>query len=400
MRFFLNNKILSRSAKVCCFLLCFSNIFGQQKEPKPYQFSGYIKDLQSAFVIDNLNPFIASKKQVISDNLLHNRLNFKYFFNDNWTLKADLRNRFFWGDQPQLPIGNFAEQLDSTNDFFDLSYEWSDASGVAFQTLMDRAFLEYSSEKWEVRVGRQRINWGISTLWNPNDIFNAYNFADFDYEERPGRDAVRIKYYPSYSSNIEVAASIADSLEATTIAAKGGFNVKSYDLQFLAGFSENHWVLGGGWAGNLKNAGFKGEISAFRPLEEGSTSIAATFNVDYQFENSLFANIGFLYNSLGTTQNGDLTQLFTTEISARNLYPFRYTTFVQMGYPLGPLTNLGGALIYSPVRAHAIFFTPTITHSLRQNLDVDVVAQLLFNDDGMQFTSPVQAGFLRLKWSY
>lgn len=402
MRIFLNHKRHNRCTKGFCFLLCllwFSNLIGQEEKPKPYQLSGYIKNLQSAYVIDNVNPFVASKKLVISDNLLHNRLNFKYFLNDNWTLKTDLRNRFFWGDQPQLPIGVYSEQLDLANDYFDLSYEWSDASGVAFQSMIDRAYLEYASDDWEVRLGRQRINWGISTLWNPNDIFNAYNFADFDYEERPGSDAIRVKYYPNFSSSIELAASMADSLEATTIAAKGGFNVKGYDVQLLAGFAENDWVFGGGWAGNIKGASLKGEFSTFTPVDTGKTSVAITFNIDYQFKNSLYANAGFLYNSLGRT-SGDLSQLFNLEISAKNLYPFRYTVFTQFGYPLGPLSNLGGAIIYSPVESQAIFFTPTFTYSLRQNLDLDIVGQVLFNDDGMKYTSPVQAGFLRVKWSY
>ncbi len=381
-------------------LLCFKATAQDEAEkPKPYELSGYIKNLQSAYVIDNINPFNPSKKLVISDNLLHNRLNFKYFLNKNWTLKTDLRNRFFWGDQPQLPIGNYAEQLDAANDYFDLSYEWSDPSGVALQTMIDRAYLEYLSEDWEVRLGRQRINWGISTLWNPNDIFNAYNFADFDYEERPGSDAVRVKFFPNYSSSIELAASMADSLEAATIAAKGGFNLKGYDIQLLAGVAQNDWVFGGGWAGNLKNASLKGEFATFIPVDTGATSFALTFNVDYQFKNSLYANVGFLYNSLGATA-GDLSQLFTLEISAKNLYPFRYTVFTQFGYPLNPLTNLGGAIIYSPVESHAVFFTPTLTRSLRQNLDLDFVAQILFNDDGMKYRSPVQAGFLRIKWSY
>jgi len=410
MNYILNHKrhkSYTKGKHCFCFLLCllwFSIPVGllaqeEEKKPKPYQISGYIKNLQSAFVIDNVNPFIASKKLVVSDNLLHNRINFKYFFNKNWTLKTDLRNRFFWGDQPQLPIGNFSEQLDSANDHFDLSYEWSDASGVAFQTMMDRAYLEYANDDWEIRAGRQRINWGVSTLWNPIDIFNAYNFADFDYEERPGSDAIRVKYYPDFSSSIEVAASLADSLEGSTIAAKGGFNVKGYDIQLIAGFTQNDWVIGGGWAGNIKGASFKGEVSTFIPLDNRETSVAATFNVDYQFKNALYLNGGFLYNSLGTT-TGDLSQLFTIELSARNLYPFRYTVFTQIGYPLGSLANLGGAIIYSPVEAQAVFFTPTITYSLKQNLDLDFVAQILFNDDGNRFVSPVQAGFLRVKWSY
>ncbi|MCG8318265.1 MAG: hypothetical protein MI921_02070 [Cytophagales bacterium] len=46
-------------------------------------------------------------------------------------------------------------------------------------------------------IGKHRINWGKSYVWNPNDVFNAYSFFDFDYEERRGTDALLIKYTTS-----------------------------------------------------------------------------------------------------------------------------------------------------------------------------------------------------------
>ena len=362
---------------IILFAVMQNPLFSQEEKPKKYALSGYVKNLQSGYVIDNtLNPF-AGKKLVISDNLLHHRLNFKWFLSKDFTVKADLRNRFFWGDQPQVPLIDFEEQLDMANDRFDLSLEWSDRSGVAAQAMVDRLYFEYVKNDWEIRLGRQRINWGISTLWNPNDIFNAYNFADFDYEERPGVDAARVKYYTGYSSSVEIAVNMFDSLGNATTAAKWNFNVKGYDFQLLGGIFQNELVFGGGWAGNLKGASLKGEFTFFNPIDTGKLSTATTFNIDYQFSNSLYANAGFLFNSNGST-SADLTQLLALQLSAKNLYPFRYTIFTQFGYPLNPLLNLGGALIYSPGKANAVFFTPTVTYSLRQNLDLDFVAQVLF----------------------
>ncbi|AEV99621.1 hypothetical protein Niako_3297 [Niastella koreensis GR20-10] len=42
----------------------------------------------------------------------------------------------------------------------------------------------------------------------PNDIFNTYNFLNFDYEERPGADAAKFQYLFNDLSNVEVAFSI------------------------------------------------------------------------------------------------------------------------------------------------------------------------------------------------
>jgi len=128
--------------------------------------------------------------------------------------------------------------------------------------MIDRLYLDYTSGNWQFRVGRQRINWGINTAWNPNDIFNAYSFTDFDYEEKPGSDAILAKYYINYASSIEIAVKAFDDWEKAVAGMLFSWNQWNYDFQLLAGYMQNNLVGGGGWAGNLWNAGFKGEIDS------------------------------------------------------------------------------------------------------------------------------------------
>ena len=86
---------------------------------------------------------------------------------------TSLRNRFLYGDldDPQRML----DQFELGNDHFDLSLEASNTNWAA-QTIMDRLYFDIYLGDWEISVGRQRINWGISTFWNSNDIFNAFNF--------------------------------------------------------------------------------------------------------------------------------------------------------------------------------------------------------------------------------
>jgi len=131
---------------------------------------------------------------------------------------------------------------------------------------IDRALINYSKGKWDITLGRQRVNWGMNLVWNPNDIFNTYNFLDFDYEERPGSDALRVQYYLGDFSKIEVSAKKGRSKDDYIIAGMYKFNISSYDIQFITGVYQKDWMFGAGWAGNLKDAGFKGEISYFVPM--------------------------------------------------------------------------------------------------------------------------------------
>ena len=380
------------------FILLPTILFSQEEKPSKWAINGYLKDLQTVQII-NLPSL--GQEAVLQDNLLHNRLNIKYFANEAWTFKVDFRNRLFWGDGIRLSGAEAYEaQLDLANDYFDLSVGKFDAKGIGVHSMIDRAYIEYSKDKWEIRLGRQRVNWGINTIWNPNDIFNAYSFTDFDYEERPGSDALRVKYYPNYSSSIEVASNVFDDIDEAVIAGLWTFNKWNYDFQILAGIAEGDYALGGGWAGNIKNAGFKGELAYFIPFQDSLDEVfTTTFALDYVFDNSLYLSGGGLFTSSGSTTAG-FSDLFTSQISAKALFPFKYATVVSAGYPISPLLNSNLAIIYSPSTINMLFLNPTLTYSIKENWDVDFVGQIVFAEDAEEYGSPLQALFLRVKWIY
>jgi hypothetical protein len=361
-----------------------------QEEPKNWAINGYVKNLQNIFFIEG---------QSFQDNLIHNRLNFKWYVDEHFTFKADLRSRVFFGDLVKA-TPNYGDLVDNVNnDYFDLSLLLLNEDDFVIHTMLDRLYLEYVQDNWEVRLGRQRVNWGISTVWNPNDIFNAFAFTDFDYEERPGSDALRVKYYTGFASSIEVVAKAFDTWDEAVIAGLYKGNKGSYDYQILAGFMEQDVALGVGWAGNIKNASFKGEATYFWATQPNRpSSFAATIGVDYSFSNSLYINSGFLYNDRGST-SASVSNLFDFELSAKNLYPYRYALFFQTSYPFTPLLNGSIATIYSPGEAHAMFVNPVVTYSIRENWDLDLIGQIVLNQEE-NYQSPIQAVFLRLKWSY
>ncbi|MDH3650761.1 MAG: hypothetical protein OEQ53_13840 [Saprospiraceae bacterium] len=369
-----------------------NHLLAQAEKPKNWLLTGYAKHLQTVLAIDGLNGYLV-------DNLLHNRLNFKAFPSDEWTFTLEIRNRMFYGDLVKLDP-NYAQQIEAANnDFIDLSLHWVDQDDWVFNSTIDRVYVEWTKGNLETRLGRQRINWGISTVWNPNDLFNAFSFTDFDYEERPGSDAFRLRYYTGHTSSIEFAVSAGKTWNSRVAAALFKWNISQYDFQILSGVANNEFVIGGGWAGNIKNSGFKGEWTYFIPLEKGENSFAATGAFDHLFDNSLYLNLGYLYNSNGTT-SGSLSNLFFFELSAKNLYPFRHAIFVMNSYPVTPLFNVSLAWIYSPVSSHPLFVNPTMTYSIAQSWDLDLVTQLAFSKEGGNYESPVKAVFLRFKVSF
>ena len=183
---------------VIILLLSGETLFSQDK--KSFSLSGYLTTMQSSMFDSLSGPFI-------NENLLHNRLNFKGYINNNITFSAELRNRLFTGDMVRL--GNYySSMIGEDPGVIDMSWNIFEEQSFLFNTTIDRLFLDLQYNKVQVTIGRQRINWGQTFVWNPNDIFNAYSFFDFDYVEKPGSDAVRLQFFPSSSSAAELAVKV------------------------------------------------------------------------------------------------------------------------------------------------------------------------------------------------
>ncbi|MBK8346136.1 MAG: hypothetical protein IPL08_00395 [Saprospiraceae bacterium] len=177
-----------------------------------FSFNGYIKDMQSL-------SFSKDFESLTATNLIHNRINMKWLPSSNLTLAAELRNRLIWGDDVRI-IPDYNQLLRNPNELVNLSKIWFSNLSLVMHTNIDRLYLDYKVKRMSIRAGRQRINWGISTIWNPNDLFNTYNFLDFDYEERPGSDAIRLSGDISSFSGIELAYSPGNKTTEKVLAGK------------------------------------------------------------------------------------------------------------------------------------------------------------------------------------
>ncbi len=378
---------MKRVRILCLGLLVALSAYGQEEEePKKWSLDGYIKDLVTINKIEDVD-------SALFDNLIHNRLNFRWFPSDKFTFRMDVRTRLFHGDLVKS-IPDYSDFIDVNNDYLDMSWIPINRDGVVLHTMIDRLYGQWRGETWELTAGRQRINWGVNLAWNPNDIFNAYSFFDFDYEERPGSDAIRFQRYIGYAGSMQVATKITDNWEDYTAAALYKWNYKAYDLQVLAGVMKENVAIGGAWAGSLNMAGFKGEFTYFEPLNDtDERTFLGSITVDYSFTNSLYLNGSFLYNSAGDGSNPLFLQS-SSNLDVRALSPFKWSTFLQSSYPINPLLNSGFAVIYYPGEP-GVFLNPYLTYSITTNLDFDLIGQFFAWGD-----PSVTLLYFRLKYSF
>lgn len=368
-----------------------------QDEPSKWAFNGYAKYLQ----ISNYVPIAST---LTTNNLLHNRLNLKWYPHQNWTVAVEARNRLIWGEEVKL-TPNYGALIDQYNGLVDLSVIWLDDTAMIGHSMIDRAYVEFVKGKFEARVGRQRINWGINTIWNPNDLFNAYNFLDFDYEERPGSDAIRLTYFPGLLSSVEVAFAPARDMKESVGAAMYKFNKWNYDVQLLGGYYRGDIALGLGWAGSIKGMGLKGEMTYFTPTSISPDSmdlVSLSVGVDYQLTKGPYISGGVYYNSRGLSQLSvvDLQSgLIGAQLTPKALFPTKWSFLATASGQVTPLWSLGASLIYAPA-GNLMAAIPTVTHSIKENWDVDFIAQAFFLEDHTTYQNLGTSVYMRLKWSF
>ena len=367
------------------------NLVAQEKEQQLF-LSGYVKNLNEFSFVDQLD-------QLQWTTLVHNRLNFKYTPSNEIKVRLEFRNRFFYGDNVKNIFG-FSEFISQDNGITDLSWNLIDNKEILFNSTIDRALVNYTKGDWDITIGRQRVNWGMNLIWNPNDIFNTYNFLDFDYEERPGSDAIRIQYYLSDFSKIEVAAKKGRSSDDKIVAAMYQFNKWSYDIQLITAIYQRDWMVGVGWAGNLKNVGFKGEVSYFVPYEAYFNSqnvLSASVSVDYGFKKGLYINGSVLYNGSANDSFGNIGSLLLFNLSAKNLMPYKYSGFLQLAKEFTPILKAAMSTIYSPTK-HSVIIIPSIDYSIATNWELNFTGQSFFEFEDYQTLG--NSFFIRLRWSF
>lgn len=356
-----------------------------------YAINGYIKNLES-ISFDNISG------AVTSGNLLHQRLNCKWKPSDEWNVSAEVRNRLFWGEEVRSTPA-FAQLLRNENESVNLQKAWISKPYLVLHTNVERLYLDYRPKKWNIRLGRQRVNWGVTTTWNPNDIFNAYNFLDFDYEERPGIDGAKIQYTFSKSFNTEFAFRYADRAEDRVAAVKYALNQWGYDFQVITGCYKGHITAGAGWAGNIKESGFKGEVQYYFGNKDTSDHFNLSIEDSYMFKNGWYVSAGLLLNGKGIHQPVSDWNNLSLKVSPENLMPTKWNFIASTSKEITPLLSAAMSTVYAP-GTQLLMVLPSLKFNMATNLDVDVIWQIFSARLKDKFGIVNHRGFLRLKWSY
>lgn len=357
-----------------------------------WTFSGYVKEMGSI-------GFDKYFHKAVPNNLLHNRINTKWKPCSTFTAALEIRNRLYWGDGVR-DIPGFGRTLRNENEWVNLSAVWAGGNNYILHSNIDRLWAEFRRSRWNIRLGRQRIKWGLTTIWNPNDIFNTYNFLDFDYRERPGTDAVKVWYNINNTSAVDIAVSPSGKHTNTIAAARYTINKWGYNLQMLAGKYGNKFTAGFGWAAKLGNLGYRGEGQAFISDKKDSVSIFNyALELDYTFKKNWHVSGSVLHNTNGISEPVNNWSKINFRFSPVNLMPARWSFITSVSKEFTSLFTTELVLLYSP-QVNMMIIYPSLKYKLPANLQVDLVCQSFFLELQKRFQATSHNFYLRFKWEF
>jgi hypothetical protein len=387
------NSWINRIIYVLLALCAICLVTPSQVLAQDIDFRGYLKELGGINFSNDLGT-------VRFDNIIHNRVESRWELRDGLEVRADMRNRIISGYTVREFPG-YDQLLSADPGYADLSWIPFQRGNTLLHSNIDRLQVSYYTGNWEFHAGRQRLNWGKTMVWNPNDLFNAYAFLDFDYEERPGTDAIAIQYNWDYASGVQLGYRIGGTLDESVIAGMYRGNVGSYDIQIIGGSYLTDWVAGGAFAGYLGDAGFKGEFSYFHPREglfDRRGHATFTIGADYMFPNALYITSEFLINGGFNDQNGGILQL-TQPPTADNLFPSHTGVLLQGSFAISPLLQASAGVI-SSVTERLFILIPQLSYSVSENIDLLLLMQSFQGNTLSGVTETPNSLFIRLKWSY
>lgn len=373
----------------------------------PLEYNGYAKYLFSTFKIPRID-------DRLNDNLIHLRLNSKWYASENLTAALELRFRAFYGESVEK-IPNYIQLIQTRHDFAELdAVLWESEKSIGYLEA-DRFYVDYHKDNFQITLGRQRVAWGTCWVWNPTDLFNPQNVLNFDYEELPATDAVRLQYYTGPVTKIDVTYQPAKDPDNQILAGLWSFNQWNYDINLIAGMRFKRWLSGLSWTGDILDAGFRGEVlisqapnepdtnSFYQQIGESSLSswdkpiISISLSGDYTFPNTFYIHTEILCNNSGKTSK---TLLFQEEaLSLGMLSAARWSIYQEFAYEITPL--LKGTIygIFNP-DDKSFVVVPSINYSVITNLDLYLISLFFEGDTLTQYGEYGTAFYARIKLSF
>lgn len=391
-------KTLAPGAAVLAALLCAaSHAFAEER---PLKITGDVKTLNFFTRSSGLRPEMIENPLALgergenlfaSDNRVRVKLRWQSqpgrgfvgdaerFLSANVEYDHRLRAGSYVGEGDDRVSQSIAEARQAIN----LRHFFIDKDGFDYGHSFYRAYLSYRSERFDADLGRQQIPWGVGRFQNPTDVFNPFIFSQLDVDERDGVDALNVKTSIGDTRLNYVFTPRGRRLHPSRHMVRASRDIAGYEVGALGGTIAHDEAIGYDFAGNIRQAAFRGEF-LYRMAEREKNSVNAVFNLDYNFANGVYALIEYYFNGRGKPRASgyELIRFIQGEIQSLG----RHYLGLQLGYDFTPLLR-GESNTFANLSDGSLFNRLELKYSIRDDLVFTLAGILLLGERNDEFNS-------------
>jgi hypothetical protein len=245
----------------------------------------------------------------------------------------------------------------------DLAWRQHERPDRAVLADVDRANATLHLARADVTVGRQAITFGKTYLWNPLDLFLAFEPQQFDREYKPGVDAMRVDVPLGPFSGVNLVGAAGRTIGATpaarqragaswagsAVVARAFTTVGGFDLALQGGKVFGGWQAGLGATGEIGPLEARIEAtgllaSASPPLLPGllppserlvEDAAEVVVGTGHRFDNTLTLEAEYFYNGAGDPVHRDVA--FTRLLAGATLGVSEHLAGLLATYDLLPI---------------------------------------------------------------
>lgn len=183
---------------------------------------------------------------------------------------------------------------------------------------------------------------------------------------------------------------------ARTVGLQWHDNARGLDFSFTGGRFRGSDVIGADLSGQIGQAGVRAELTRVRP-REGKVFFRSLVGIDYAFTNTLTLSAELYRDGSGadSTAAYDFPALAN---GARQTLARRYVG-LHAGYEMTPLLKLNTDIVVN-LDDHSRVVAPSITYSIRANLDGSLGLRWFRGPTGSEYARVPDAAYLSLQWFF
>lgn len=330
-------------------------------------------------------------------NLFSNRsTNNDFFLADLNRVRTEWDARFFkilsakviWDNE--LIGGNYvnteefaSRQAQRDAPYLNMDYELVRKNDFFYGQNFYRAYLQFDPGFFTLKVGRQKIDWGVMRLFSPVDLFTRIPIFDVEKEERVGTTAGNLTVPIGSKTRINPVYAFDSRWDRSRLGARLTQTVGHFDLSASGGRFLRDTVIGFDISGDVKKAGVRGELSYDRAAV-GRNFVQFSAGIDYGFENTFYFALEYFFNGQGTNNILALPVFPPTANPIQTVH--KNFIGLQTRYEISPLWLTSMTTVVD-VNGGSLFVNPETKYSVLSWLDLTGGVQIPVGKVAGEFTA-------------